>query len=441
MVRGLSRLRAGAALCLIIAAGCMGGGRPPEELRQTASWVDPNYGIGHDEAGWDFNKLAALAEKIREQRKPKGKLPPKRNILAISGGGSYGAFSAGVLCGWSETGTRPEFDVVTGISTGALIAPLAFLGPAYDCQLKQFYTTVTNDDIYKKHKAIKALFSESFADNAPLRGQIEKTVTPEVMAAVAAAHMQGRRLYIGTTDLEGRRQVIWDIGAIATRNEPGARKLVIDVLLASAAIPGFFPPVPITVTAGGRSTTERHVDGGVSCSLFLVPPHVPPEEKPQLPQNWLYDSNLYLLMAGKLYSDPEPVPKQSLKVASSGITTVLYAQARGDLQRLFTLTMMSGMKYHLASIPQDFDAPTSCTEFNPVSMTRMFDEGVRQIREGVAWRDTPPGMNRGETAVFRGGTQLIGGGTGPVIIGQPFPGGVPFITPEGIPVPPPPFKK
>ncbi|MFO0825516.1 MAG: patatin-like phospholipase family protein [Gemmataceae bacterium] len=311
MVRGLSRLRAGAALCLIIAAGCMGGGRPPEELRQTASWVDPNYGPGHDEAGWDFTKLAALAEKIREQRKPQGKLPPKRNILAISGGGSYGAFSAGVLCGWSETGTRPEFDVVTGISTGALIAPLAFLGPAYDCQLKHFYTTVTNDDIYKKHKPIKALFSESFADNAPLRGQIEKTVTPEVIAAVAAAHLQGRRLYIGTTDLEGRRQVIWDIGAIATRNEPGARKLIVDILLASAAIPGFFPPVPITVTAGGRSTTERHVDGGVSCSLFLVPPHVSAEEKCNCRRTGFTIRIIYLLMAGKLYSDPEPVPSKA----------------------------------------------------------------------------------------------------------------------------------
>ncbi|MFO0825517.1 MAG: hypothetical protein U0792_20755 [Gemmataceae bacterium] len=128
-------------------------------------------------------------------------------------------------------------------------------------------------------------------------------------------------------------------------------------------------------------------------------------------------------------------------MASSGITTVLYAQARGDLQRLFTLTMMSGMKYHLASIPQDFDAPSSCTEFSPVSMTGMFNEGYRQIREGVAWRDTPPGINRGETAVFRGGTQLIGAGPGPVIIGQPGPGGVPFTTPQGIPVPPPPLKK
>ncbi|MBA4190079.1 MAG: patatin [Planctomycetaceae bacterium] len=440
MIR-VSRRRAIGAICLLLLAGCIGGGRAPEELRQTATWFDPNYSVGHAGSGWDTAELAKVAEIIRGNRKPPGgKIPPKRSILAVSGGGSYGAFSAGVLCAWSETGTRPNFDVVTGISTGALIAPLAFLGPAYDCQLKQFYTTVTNDDIYKKRKPLRALFAESFADNAPLRSQIEKTVTPEVMTAVAQEHMKGRRLYVGTTDLEGRRSVVWDLGAIAIRGTPSDRDLVIDILLASAAIPGFFPSVPITVTAGGQATTERHVDGGVSASLFMVPPYITDEEKAKLPKNWLYDSDLYMLMAGKLYSDPEPVANESLKVAGSAITTVLYAQARGDLQRMFTVTLMTGMNYHLASIPQDFDAPTSCTEFNPFTMTKMFNEGVRQVREGVVWRKTPPGLEAGELSVFRGGTKLMSAGGGPAIIGHPR-GGFPPMTIEGIPVPPDPFKK
>ncbi len=441
MFRTSSRRRAIAAACLLFLAGCIGGGRAPEELRRTASWVDPDYPTGHGGPGWDGDELAKIAQTLRESRKPAdGKLPPKRSILAISGGGSFGAYSAGILCAWSEAGTRPTFDVVTGISTGALIAPLAFLGPAYDCQLKQFYTTLTNDDIYKKRKPLKALFAESFADNSPLRGQIEKTLTPEVMTAIATEHMKGRRLFVGTTDLEGRRQVIWDIGAMAIRGTPDDRKLAVDVLLASAAIPGFFPPVPISLTADGQATTERHVDGGVSVSLFMVPPHVTDAERAALPKNWLYGSDLYMLVAGKLYSDPEPVKTESLKIAGSAISTVLYAQTRGDLQRMFTLTMMTGMNYHLASIPEEFDAPTDCTDFNPIKTTAMFNEGVAQFRAGTAWRATPPGVAKGEASPFRSKTQLVQGAVFPLQVGQP-PFGFPLKTEEGIPVPRDPFKK
>ncbi|MCE9565478.1 MAG: patatin-like phospholipase family protein [Planctomycetes bacterium] len=439
----LSRRRVFGAACVLFIAGCMGGGRSPEELSRTASWIDPDYLEGHGGggAGWNQTDLVGVANQIRASRKPAdGKLPPKRSILAISGGGSFGAYSAGILCAWSESGTRPNFDVVTGISTGALIAPLAFLGPAYDCQLKTFYTTLTNDDIYIKRKPIKALFANSFADNAPLRGQIEKTLTPDVMAAVAAEHMKGRRLYIGTTDLEGRRQVIWDVGAMAVRGTPADRQLAIDVLLASAAIPGFFPPVPIHLTANGQATTERHVDGGVSTSLFMVSPYITAEERATLPKNWLYGSDLYMLVAGKLYSDPAPVVPESLKIAGSAITTVLYAQTRGDLQRMFTLTMMTGMNYHLASIPEEYDAPTDCTEFNPIKMLKMFDEGAAQFRAGTAWRSTPPGVGKGEASVFRSKTQLISGGVSPMIV-DPAPHGLPAKTEGGIPIPLDPFNK
>ncbi|WP_439629319.1 patatin-like phospholipase family protein [Gemmata sp.] len=441
MVRLPLRRGALGAVCVLALAGCVGGGRAPDELRETAGWVDPDYPAGHDGPGWDTAELAKVAEVVRANRKPvDGTVPRKRSILALSGGGSFGAFSAGVLSGWSETGTRPTFDVVTGISTGALIAPLAFLGPAYDCQLKQFYTTVTNDDIYKKHRPVRALFADSFADNAPLRGQIERTLTPEVMQAIAAEHLKGRRLYVGTTDLEGRRPVIWDVGAIAVRGTPADRKLAVDVLLASAAIPGFFPPVPIHLTANGRATTERHVDGGVSASLFMVPPFVPHAERDAHPRSWLYGSDLYMIVAGKLYADPEPVPAYSLKIAGSAISTVLYAQTRGDLQRMFMLTMLTGMNYHLTSIPEDYDAPTSATEFDPVKMTAMFNEGAAMVRAGTAWRATPPGVDKSEAVLFRSKAALTPGPWLRNPVAQP-PGAFPPTTPGGIPVPPPPVMK
>ncbi|HVL15695.1 MAG TPA: patatin-like phospholipase family protein, partial [Gemmata sp.] len=364
----------------------------------------------------------------------------KRSVLAISGGGSYGAYSAGILCGWTQAGTRPQFDVVTGISTGALIAPLAFLGPAYDAELERFYTTVRNDDIYAKRGVIRALAGSSFADTAPLRRLVEATITPDLLRAVAAEHEKGRRLYVGTTDLEGRRPVVWDVGAIAARGTPADRKLVVDVLLASAAIPGFFPPVPLTVEAGGRTTTEKHVDGGVSASLFFVPPHVPPEERASLPRGWLYGSDLYLLVSGKLYADPEPCPPESLRIAGGAITTVLYAQTRGDLQRLFTVSMLTGMNYHLAAIPADFDAPTSATDFDPAKMRRMFDEGRRQVLAGTAWQAGPPGLGKEATCVVRAGTSLVAGGGGPAVV-SPGVAGFPVMTQEGIPVPAMPVTK
>ena len=186
-------------------------------------------------------------------------------------GGAFGAFSSGLLVGWTEKGDRPTFDVVTGISTGALIAPFAFLGPKYDSLLKQFYTSVENKDIYKI-RPLWAVVGESFADNAPLAAKIDEVLTPETMQDLAAAHSQGRRLYIGTTEAEGKQFIVWDIGAMAARNGPGDRALIAKVLLASTAAPGLVPSTKIDVAIDGVCHTERHVDGGVSQSLFFRPP-------------------------------------------------------------------------------------------------------------------------------------------------------------------------
>jgi predicted patatin/cPLA2 family phospholipase len=415
-----------AALLAGLAAGC--AALHPPLPTPTAAGVNPAALVDPlaeaDSCGpCALQDLYRVAEQIRRERRPPV-LPPKRSVLVLSGGGAYGAYSAGVLVGWTQTGTRPEFDVVTGVSTGALVAALAFLGPDYDPELRRVYTTLQSKDIFRFRKSIRSLLSEGLADNAPLARQIEAFVNADNMARIAAEHARGRRLYVGTTDLDGRRQVVWDIGAIASQGTPEAAGLIVRVLLASAAIPGFFPPVRIPVTADGKLYEERHVDGGVTASLFFRTPWVPPQKRADPVATSLYDSDLYVIVAGKLYPDAEPVRPRTLAVAATSVSTLIYSQTRDELYKLYTACVLTGMNYRVAAIPQDFPAAGSSTDFDPVRMTAMFDEGVRQATCGTAWRATPPGLEAGERVSQRGGVNLtvIPTGPHPLTAPRPMPG-------------------
>lgn len=358
--------------------------------------------------------LFRVGEQIRAARRP-DILPVKKTCLVLSGGGAFGAYQAGILYGWSEAGTRPSFDSITGVSTGALVATLVFLGPDYDCELKRVYTSVKTNDIYIRRSSIQALLSNSLADNAPLARQINTLLTPEAFARLGAEHRKGQRLYVGTTDLDGRRSVVWDIGAIAARGTPEDRELVTRVLLASAAIPGFFPPTEIPVEVDGRRLIERHVDGGVTQGLFIRPPYVPPELRQRAPADFLYDSDLYVIVAGKLYADPEDVKPGVLKIAESSISTLLFAETRVELVKVYMAGMLAGMNYRLAAIPSEYKAPKSSTEFDPAMMTGMFEEGRRQVLAGTAWRSSPPGVEDGELMPQRATNRLTRTPRGPSI--------------------------
>lgn len=416
---------------------------PVEAGLNPVELIDPEAQFEAD-ALLDVQALYRISEQLRRELRPE-KLPPKRSVLVLSGGGNYGAFSAGIICGWTLTGNRPDFDVVTGISTGALIAPMAFLGPRYDCQLEQFYTTLRNDDLYRIRRPLASLLSPGLASNAPLAEKVDQTVTPALIREIAEEHAKGRRLYVGTTELEARRFVVWDMGEIASRGTPEDVKLFKQILLGSSAIPGFFPPQEIPVTVDGQQYIERHVDGGVSQALFFRPPY-DTELSVKESENRLYDSDVYIILAGKLFADPTVVKPRALTIASNSISPLIYAQARGDLMRTYTLCMLTGMNYHMASIPMDFRAPTSSTDFDPVEMRRMFDEGVREIVAGEAWRKTPPGVGPAETPLERFGPRLTrmpgrgNGSTADLTGNRMFP--FPPKSEQGIPVSPiEPFEK
>jgi predicted acylesterase/phospholipase RssA len=378
-------------LLILLAPGCRSAatgptpasvGIPPSEL------IDP-HGYGDSPELPIARDFFRVGERIRTAQRPAQ------------------PYQAGLLVGWSETGTRPAFDSVTGVSTGALVATLVFLGPDYDCELTRVYTTLRTEDIYTKKRGIRALTSDSLADNTPLARQIDRVLTPAAIARMAEEHRKGRRLYVGTSDLDGRRPVVWDLGAIAARDEPGARELIAKLLLASAAIPAFFPPVEIAIDVDGQRLVERHVDGGVTQNVFFRPPQVPQEMRLRPPADFLYGSDLYIIVAGKVFNDPEPVKPRALKIAAASVSSLIGAETRTELVKLYTFSMVAGMNYNLASIPQDFPAPTDSTEFNPAQMTQMFEEGRRQALTNTAWRNSPPGVLDGEGVVQRAGTRLI----------------------------------
>ena len=400
--------------------GSARGERTTEELKASVGWLD----IEAQEAGRSTistEALLAFADKARASVKPDVPFQ-KKHVLVVTGGGSYGAYPAGVLVGWTATGTRPEFDVVTGISTGALIGAFAFLGPSEDGELQRCYTTLQSSHIYERNRIVRAIMSESLADSSPLGQLIHEVATDARIARFAAEHAKGRRFYVGTTDLDARRAVVWDMGAIAARGTCESRELFRKVLLASASIPGFFPPVRIPMTVDGKPYVERDIDGGTTSSMFFAPPWVPPGARAKLPAGWLYGSEVYVLVAGKMYPDPTPVKARTFAIASNAISTIVYDQTRSDLHKMFLLTAMTGMNYNVSVIPKEVNSPLASTDFDPKEMSRLFKTGAEWSLGGPKWRVTPPGHEPGEGAKYRAGTALTdtGRGLGAQTLGPPL---------------------
>lgn len=345
-----------------------------------------------DAAPVETDLLRTLVERTRTANAPDTPPARKAKVLALSGGGMYGAYSVGVLNGWTAAGTRPCFDVVTGVSTGALVATYAFLGPQYDRPMAEVYTAVSDRDIYRKRRPVAGVLSDAFADSTPLKRMIDAQITDAVLAEVAKAHAAGRRLYVGTTNIDTRRLVIWDMGAIASSGRPDARGLYRDVLLASASVPGFLPPVPIEVEVNGKRFKELHVDGGATTGVFLRASNLHLDrEALREGRQPLAGSDAYVIVAGKLYSDPVCTDPRSLKIAASALESLVYSQTRSELFRIYALCLLGGMNYHLASVPEDFKVGTDAMAFDRDEMRRLYEAGYAAATGNRAWRDTPPG--------------------------------------------------
>lgn len=326
-------------------------------------------------------------ERERAGLPPGTPLPPTA-FLAISGGGDKGAFAAGLLNGWTAAGNRPQFKLVTGISTGALIAPFAFLGPRYDSHLKEFYTTTSTKDILKARGLLRGWTSDALADSEPLRDLMRKYINRGFLDEIAEEYRKGRELWICTTNLDSEQRYIWNMTRIAASPDPAAIELFISLMLASAAIPGQFPPVMIDVEVGGRKFQEMHVDGGALSQVFVYPISLDFQD--------LYtrygasrDRSLYVIRNAKFEPEWSQVERKTLGIIKRAIFAAVQAQGVGDLYRIYLESQRDGLDFNLAHIPSSFQAPHQ-ELFDSTYMNALFAEGYRLAVENRAWEKLPP---------------------------------------------------
>ncbi len=309
------------------------------------------------------------------------------SYLALSGGGGDGAYGAGVLNGWTASGTRPDFTIVSGVSTGALIAPFAFLGPAYDPYLTEIYTSGVAGSLVQGASLANVLFGSGLFGDGRLRDLIARYVTPDLLRAVAEEHAKGRRLLVVTTNLDSQRAVIWNMGAIAASGAPNAVSLFTDVLTASASIPAVFPPQLLDVQAEGRAFQEMHVDGSVVTPVFT------------LPQSFLVrdgriksagKADIFVVINGRLEPEFEVTKNNTLSIVEKSFTTASRARSRATLVATDAFANRNGIGFNLTYIDERAPQTTTARGFDTGYMRSLYQFGYETGRTGQFWhRDVP----------------------------------------------------
>jgi hypothetical protein len=351
-------------------------------------------GLSREARFWGDEAPELLLERLRtwtpEQMKEflptwYGKTP---HYLAISGGGQDGAFGAGLMNGWSASGKRPEFQVVTGVSTGALSAPFVFLGPDYDDELKDVYTKNRTSDLLEFRPWTVIATSDAALDTDKLRAVIAGYINDELIRRLAEEYRRGRRLLIGTTNLDAARPVVWNITYIAASDYAGKRELIVDVLLASASIPGAFPPVLIKIKAGEETFDELHVDGGAISQVFIYPSSL--DLAALLKRMEVHEPfNVYVIRNSKLKPTWKPVEPGIFRITSSAISSLIRTQGLGDLSTIYLLTQRDGGNFRLTYVPDDFEVEPK-EQFDPEYMNALYEVGYEMAKDGIEWWERPP---------------------------------------------------
>lgn len=308
------------------------------------------------------------------------------SVLAISAGGAEGAYGAGVLAGWSKQGSRPEFDVVTGVSTGALMAVFAFLGEPYDPVMSKIYTSQTDKDVYRK-RGIGALSNQSFYDNTPLKHQIELYVDEETLQRVAAQHDRGRRLYVATTNLDNGSLVIWDMGKIAKGNRSDKVLHFQKVLRASTAVPGFFDPVYIKPVKG-KELRQAHVDGGVKAPILL---------NGFMLDSKLGDKQVFMIVNSNTsrYNASKPIEANVKNISLKAISELIRKLTTETIFHGYVLAKNANAKFRLTAIPEDFPPTDDSLKFDPKRMQALYDAGYKDGLKGAEnWLHAPKRLSR-----------------------------------------------
>ncbi len=364
----------------------------PQELT-TESHIEGMPGVRYKI--WSRSGIQDMVNDIRlGQQKPGTAINGKNaSYLALSGGGDNGAFGAGLLTGWTERGDRPEFYLVTGVSTGAMIAPFAFLGSDYDYVLKKTFTDVDQKDIFIELGLTGALFGDAFADTSPLYKLISEFVTPELLQKIGDEYtVRNRWLVVATTNLDAGVPVMWNMGKLASYGTPESLQLFRKILLASASIPGAFPPVMIDVMAEGKHYQEMHVDGGATSELFLYPGALSVMAVKEGVVSPFKNRQAYIVRNSRLDSEWRQIERNTLSIMGRAVDQLIQTQGGGDIYRTYLVTQRDGVGFNLAYIGPDFKTPHK-KEFDRHYMNALFNYARDLSRAGYPWAHSPPGFN------------------------------------------------
>lgn len=389
-------------LLLPVLMACEGARLLPAPPPDTAAVAEvPGFAgarIWGDETPENSTKRIRAVRRLVAERIRRGDELPNGgtvDVLLLSGGGSDGAYGAGLMNGWTARGGRPEFWVVTGISTGALIAPFVFAGPEFDRDLKYLFTNSRTEDLvtFRFFAALRGALL-GLTDRTSLARTVETALTPRLMKRIAHEHARGRRLLIGTTNLDAQRPVVWDIGRIASSGKPGARELIRDILLASAAIPGAMPPVEIVVEAGGRRFAEMHVDGGVTRQLFFLPPSLRASATRDLLGPDFRIGTIYLVRNTKLAPDYAETKAGIVQITSRSISTLIKFSGVANVQNIEAQARAAGFGLKVTAVPESFRHPEE-ELFDVKYMRALYEIGYDRMSDGDPWQvlvDTGPAV-------------------------------------------------
>ena len=372
-----------AALIATMAALAMAGCTPLTRIPYTrAAHIDAQVpGVPHARVwGDDASRWQALFD-ARQAARP-------LTVLALSGGGAEGAYGAGFLKGWSETGARPEFSVVTGTSVGALIAPFAFLGPTYDHTLETIFTNGEMENLLRID-GLNGIIGSGVFKSAPLKTLIARYADDAMLDAIAAEHRKGRRLFIVTTNADAQRTVIWNMGGVAASGHPGRLELFHTILAASSAIPGLFAPVMIDVEANGQLFAEMHVDGGVTTNVLAVPEAL---LLSKLPARGAKKPQLYVIVNGKLAPDFDYVSDTTLSVVARSFWTTVKANTRNTLIATYEFARRNAWEFRATAIDAHREIATTSINFDTEYVRGLFAYGLERGRSGAAWQRVVPSV-------------------------------------------------
>lgn len=315
--------------------------------------------------------------------------------LALSGGGGDGAYGAGILNGWSATGKRPEFTLVSGVSTGALIAPFAFLGAAYNPVLTEIYTSGVASSLVANPSLANVVFGSGLFGDQRLRDLVARYVTPDLLEAVASEHAKGRRLLVMTTNLDAKRAMVWNMGTIAASGAPNAAALFRDVLTASASVPAVFQPQLLDVQSEGRTHQELHVDGAVVAPVFIVPQAALVGERIRGAPG---KADFYVLMNGRIDPEFETARTNTLSIVQQTLATGAQARSAASVAAAYAFAKSHKAGFHLAYIDGDAPRPTTADGFEVSYMRSLYEAGFAKSRAGAAWRSNVPFTRAGDVA-------------------------------------------